>query len=249
MHPSLFAVGIVVLLLGAPNQAAPEQEARAIIQKAIQALGGEGPVAKLQCVRMKAQGSLEIEGNQGTFTLEFVIHNPGRVKMDMDITSGNAKINLIRVRNRDHGWETINGQAVEPKPRQTTEIQAWGHLFEVRGLLPLLKDKAYTLSPLGEIQVNGRPAIGVKVTAKGQTDIDLYFDKASMLLVKSVRWSLTPTAKEVTLETLYSDYKESDGLKQPMKHQLRHDGRKFIDMEVTEIRFVDKIDAEEFAKP
>ena len=113
----------------------------------------------------------------------------------------------------------------------------------------MLKDKAYTLAPLGEIRVNGRPAIGVKVSAKGQTDIDLYFDKTSMMLVKSARWSLTPTGKEVNLEILYSDYKESAGVKQPMTHRLLHDGKKFIDMEVAEIRLVDKIGDEEFAKP
>ncbi len=247
MHVSLLAFGTTVLLLGA--QATPEQEARAVIQKAVQALGGEKPVAKLQTMRMKAQGSLEINGLQGTFTLEFTVHSPGRAKMDMEITSGDAKINLTRVRNGARGWEIINGNPVALHPRQPAEVQAWGHLFEVRSLLPLLKDKSYTLSPLGEIKVDGRPAVGVKVTTKGQTDIDLYFDKATMLLVKSARWSVTPTGDEVTLETFYSDYKESDGVKQPMKHRLLHNGKKFIEMEVTEIRLVDQIDAAEFAKP
>ena len=236
-------------LLGLPVHATPEQEARAIIQKAVQALGGEGPVAKLQTMRVKAQGSLELNDTSATFTVEFTTHSPGRARMDMEIAFGNTKINLIRVCNRHQAWEKINGQTHDLDPRQKVEILAWGRLFDARSLLPLLKDKAYTLAPLGEMQVDGRPAVGVKVSAKGQTDLDLYFDKTSMLLVKSARWSLTPAGKEVNLEILYSDYKGSDGVKQPMTHRLLHDGKKFIDMEVTEVRLVDKIADEEFAKP
>lgn len=249
MHTSLFASGIIACLLGAPVQAPPEQEARAVIQKAIQALGGEGPVARLQRTRVKAQGTLVLNDQSATFTAEFTTHSPGRARMDMEITAGDAKINLIMVRKDDQAWHKINDVTPDLEPRQKAEILAWGRLFDARSLLPLLKDKAYTLAPLGEIQVNGRPAVGVKVSAKGQTDLDLYFDKTTMLLVKSARWSLAPGGKEVNLEILYSDYKDSDGVKQPMTHRLLHDGKKFIDMEITEVRLVDKIADEEFAKP
>ncbi len=249
MHTSLLASGIIACLLGMPVQATPDQEARAVIQKAVQALGGDTAAARLQTMRTKAQGSLSLNEQSATFAVEFTTHSPGRARMDMEISVGDAKINLTRARNGDQAWETINGQTHDLDPRQKAEILAWGRLFDARNLLPLLKDKAYTLAPLGEIQVNGRPAVGVKVSAKGQTDLDLYFDKTTMLLVKSARWSLTPAGKEVSLEILYSDYKDSDGVKQPMTHRLLHDGKKFIDMEVTEVRLVDKIADEEFAKP
>lgn len=249
MYTSVLAAMIVASLSGGAAPNTPEQEARAIIEKAVQALGGEKEAVKLQTMRMKAQGSLKINDAEATFSLEFIVHTPGRAKMDMDVTFGDAKINMIRVRNRDQGWETINGQMRAFKQRNADEILAWGQLFDVRGLLPLLKDKAYQLSPLGEIKVNDRPAVGVKAAAKGQTDIDLYFDKSSMLLVKSARWSYTLTEAEVNLEVFYSDYKKVDGIPQPWKHKLLHDGKKFIEMEMTEIRLVDRIDDEEFAKP
>lgn len=250
MYTPLLVAALVTLPPGAADPPAPEQEAQAVVQKAVQAHGGAGALAKLQTVWMKAEGGMEVNNERATFTLEFAVHTPGRAKMDMEITLGNAaKINLVRARNRDQTWETVNGKPLDLHPRQPEEIRAWGHLFDVRTLLPLLRDKAYHLSPLGEIKVNGRPAVGVKVTAKGETDIDLYFDKGSLLLVKSARRSLAPDGKDVTLEILYGDYKEADGLKQPWKHTLLHNGKKFIDMTVTEIRPVDKIDEEEFAKP
>jgi hypothetical protein len=249
MHVVLFLSEIIAGPVFVPDQPRTDKEERSLIHKAIEALGGEGPVAKLQNVRIKAKGSLEINNASGTFILEFLVRTPGRAKMDMQVTSGNATINLLRIRNQDRGWEQINGRTLESKPRQLSEIQAWGNLFDVRTLLPLLKAPGHSLSPLGEIMVNGRPGVGVKVSSKGSADIDLYFDKTSMLLVKSSRASYTLDDREVTLDIFYSDYRDAGGVKQPFKHLLLHDGKKFIEMEITEVRLPDMINDEEFAKP
>ena len=40
-----------------------------------------------------------------------------------------------------------------------------------------------------------------------------------------------------------------DGVKVPMKLLVQHDGKKYIELEVTEYRFVDRIDDAEFARP
>ena len=49
-------------------------------------------------------------------------------------------------------------------------------------VLPLT-DKTYPLTGAGEAKVNDRPAVGVKVTARGHRDVTLYFDKESGLLL------------------------------------------------------------------
>src|SRR5437016_4035413 len=94
--------------------------------------------------------------------------------------------------------------AEDPKKIIEKALKAFQEEFysvNVEMLAPLLKEKAYTLSTLDEIKVDGKPAVGVKVSAKGHRDIELYFDKESHLPVKTVRFSIDPeTRKEATAE-------------------------------------------------
>src|SRR5262249_22162698 len=76
-----------------------------------------------------------------------------------------------------------------------------------------------------------------------------YFDKATGLLAKMERRALADAQKEVTEESCYSDYKDVDGVKVPMKIVVRHDGEQFLEMEVTEYGFLERIDDSAFARP
>jgi hypothetical protein len=123
------------------------------------------------------------------------------------------------------------------------------HAEQVQTLVPLLKNKAFTLHSLGEIKVNDRAAVGVRVVSRGHKDVNLYFDRKTSLLAKVERRTLDDAGKEITEETILSDYKDVDGIKVPMKAVIHHDGKKFLETETTEFRFLDQIDASEFARP
>ena len=44
-----------------------------------------------------------------------------------------------------------------------------------------------------------------------------------------------------------SDWKTIDGVKMPAKSVVNHDGKKFMTMEMTEMKLMDKADAKKFA--
>jgi hypothetical protein len=69
------------------------------------------------------------------------------------------------------------------------------------------------------------------------------------LVVKTERRALDPGMKGVNTETFYGDYKEIDGVKQPTKVVVHQDGKKFLDTEVTEVKFFDKLEESLFMKP
>ena len=48
-----------------------------------------------------------------------------------------------------------------------------------------LRDADFQLSPAGEVKVNDRPALGLRVSRKGWPDVNVYFDKESGLVVKA----------------------------------------------------------------
>jgi hypothetical protein len=55
--------------------------------------------------------------------------------------------------------------------------------------------------------------------------------------------------QEVSEESYFGNYKDVSGTKQAMKLNVKHDGKKFIDCEVTDIKLLEKVDDATFAKP
>src|SRR5947208_1477821 len=84
-------------------------------------------------------------------------------------------------------------------------------------------------------KVNGKPAVGVRVSHKGHRDINLYFDKDKGLLLKIERTvkDLMAGGKESQEEVSYSDYKEVEGVQQPTKLVIKRDGKDYVDGEAT----------------
>src|SRR6202011_4090099 len=77
--------------------------------------------------------------------------------------------------------------------------------------LTVLKNKDYQLAGMGESKVEGRAALGIKVTAAERPEVQLFFDKESGLLLKTEHRQLDPRSRdEVIQEVFYKDYKVID---------------------------------------
>ncbi len=117
-------------------------------------------------------------------------------------------------------------------------------------LVPL-KGKDFKLEAAGEEKVDGKPAVGIKVTGPDQKDFTLYFDKESGLPVKLVAKVVGFQGNEYTQETTYKDYKDFDGIKKATKVESKRDGEDFIKSEITEFKVLDKdkVDPKTFSEP
>jgi len=88
------------------------------------------------------------------------------------------------------------------------------------------------------------------VTAKGHNDVSLWFDKESGLLVKIERQVYDDASmQEVGQEEHLSDYRDVSGVQTAMKLVWHRDGKKVVEIQYTDVRYPEKIDAAEFAKP
>src|SRR4029078_572410 len=112
-------------------------------------------------------------------------------------------------------------------------------------LLTSIQEKPFQLSPLGEIKVGDRPAVGVRGIHKDHKDVGLYFDKETGLPVKSEVRLKTPDGKEVMIEYRYVDYKDMDGLKHPTKIVVKADDKEFT-LEVSEVKAEGTVDESVF---
>lgn len=123
-------------------------------------------------------------------------------------------------------------------------------MMKVARMTALIKDKGFDLSLTGEIKVGDKPALGVRVSAKGQKDITLYFDKTTGLLAKlEHRVAEGGTGNEVTEERIVVEYKKNDaGIPLPKKLVIKHDGKDFLVADVAEAKMLEKLDDSYFTK-
>jgi hypothetical protein len=237
------------ILTGLAGPARAEDDPRALIAKAIQAQGGEAKLNKLNVTRTKVRGTLEAMGQTFKFTADSAVQMPDKMRHAITMDVMGNEVTQVQVLNGGKGWLSIAGMTQDMPAPLRDGLKEELYVSRLGKLTPLLKDKALTLSALPEIQVNGRAAVGVKVVAKGHQDVSLYFDKDSMLGVKVEHRSIDPAGNGVSRETFYSDYKEIDGLKQAHKIVVNLNGKKYMEVEVVEAKFLNKLDARLFQKP
>jgi hypothetical protein len=248
--PALPLLVACLALTRVATLSAQEDKARAVIEKAVAALGGSEKLAKRKSVRITMKGSGTIQPAVSVpVTHDILLQPPGQLKTAYRFEFKDKKFTIIQVVDGERAWRSDNGRTREAKGHMLTHMREGLYAFEVETLLPLLGDKSYRLSPLREVGVNGRPAAGVKVAREGHKDVRLYFDKGDGLLVKSERRSPEFDGKDVLRENYYSNYKPAGGRKHWMKVVVRQDGKKLLEGAVTEIKFVDRIDDGEVAKP
>jgi outer membrane lipoprotein-sorting protein len=241
------ALALVVVAAGAAR-ADDKADSKAVIAKAIKAVGGEEKLAKHKAETFKGKGKFYGMGDGLDYTGEWSVQAPD--KMRVEIKAGD--FTFVRVINGDKVWMKLgeNTQEVDDKD-QIKEAKENMFAERVASLLPLVKEKGFEFAALGEVKVGDKPAVAVRASHKGHRDVNLFFDKDTGLLVKSETVVKDEMAggKEQTQETLFSDFKEFGGVKHPTKMTINRDGAKYVTLEVTEMEPKEKIDDKVFEKP
>jgi hypothetical protein len=201
----------VLLLAGFSPGARCEDEVRAILTRAISAQGGEEKLAREVAMTSKVKGTMQVGGDGLPFTVDLFNQPGGQTKFTLRVELGGARTVLTEALTGDKGWRSRDDQVEDLGAQDVAEMQRSVYLDRVLNLVPLLKEKSFTLTALGESKVNGQPVLGVKVTSKGQAEVKLFFARDSGLLAKYERMEPDPeTKKEVLQETYPSDYREPD---------------------------------------
>jgi outer membrane lipoprotein-sorting protein len=250
----MFGVAVVaaVVLAGAgAARADDDADLKAVIAKAIKAHGGADNLAKYKAGVLKIKGKFYGMGAGIDFTGETAFQAPDRFRLEVEVEVMGQNFKSIQVVNGAKGWIALNDQVNPMSKEMLVEVQEQMHAGRLTRLLPLT-GKDYKLSPLGEAKVGGRPAVGVRVEHKKYRDISLYFDKEKYLLLKSETRAKDVQGggdTELTVETLYGDYKKVDGVQVAHKVTVKRDGKLYVESETTEVKMAEKLDDGVFAKP
>jgi hypothetical protein len=240
---------VCIMLETAPLVRADDQaDLKAVIDKAVKAMGGQEKLAKHQGVTIKSKGKVSINGMEFEFTAESHVQPPTKNRVQIDGDFNGMKFTQIRISNGDKGWVSAMGMVTEMGEDELANAKDDLYAGWVASLVPL-NDPTFKLAPLGESKVSDRPVLGVKVSHKDQKDVNLYFDKENGLLVKAARRAKDMMGAEVDQETFFSEYKDVDGVKRWKKLTIKRDGNTFLEMEATDIKAVEKLDDNLFGKP
>jgi hypothetical protein len=222
------------------------QDAKAVIEKAIEAHGGAANLDKYAGGRAKSKGTIVLKGTEFPFTAERVYLLPNRSKTTYQLVIMNVHRTITYVVNGNTVAALAGGLAQEMPKAQVDEVRTGLYVQNVTRLTPLLKDKKYKLAVAEEKSIDGKPAVGVTVSAEEHKDVRLYFDKQTNLLVGLLRMGHDDQGKPAELFDVYSDFREANGIKYPTKTVVKENGNRYLESETTEFKPLEKVDGREF---
>jgi hypothetical protein len=234
--------------LPSAQQVSPRQ----VVDRAIKAHGGAATLAKYPAAIMTGKGTFYGLGAGMPFNGRWAVEGADKMKFTLDMTIQDKPFKIIEVINGKKGWVKIQDmETMEMKKDQLDEEHEEIYAGWVATLAPLAQGKGFKLAPLGDVKVDGKDALGVKVEHPGHRDVNLFFDKKSGLLVKSesVIKDIEAGGKEMTQETLYRKYKTVEGLKQPTDILVNRDGKRYVEAEFTDVQLQQRLDDSELSRP
>ena len=249
---ALFAAALLLPTVStAPARADDkDKDAAAVLDKAIKALGGEEKLAKAAGYSWKTKSVITINGNDNEMTGQSTVKGFDHFHSEISGNFGGNDFKMVMVLAGDKGWRKFNDQLMPldgdglANDKRTAYLQAAAFT-----ILPL-KGKEFKVVSAGEEKVGDKPAAVLKVTGPDGKDFKLWFDKETGLLVKELaRVAGFMPGEEFDRETTYKDYKEFGGIKRATKYEVKRDGEKFIESDVSDVKVLDKVDADTFAEP
>jgi len=229
--------------------AGDDKDTKAILDKAIKALGGEKKLGAVKAVTWKSKGKITFGGNDNEFTSQSTVQGKDQFRSEFEGDFGGNKIQGVTILNGDKGWRKFMDNKMElDKDGLANEKRNLSLQIIPSTVLPL-KQKEFKVEAAGEEKVGDKTAVAIKVTGPDGKDFKLYFDKESGLPVKLIAKVVGFDGQEFTQETTLGGYKDFDGIKKATKIENKRDGEKFVEVEITEFKILDKVDPKTFAEP
>src|SRR5262245_42184851 len=214
-----------------------------ILAKHYEACGGLDKMKA--CNSMRVTGTMEAQpGMEAPFTSER--KRPGMTRTEITIQG----MTVIQAFDGEKSWSVVpfTGKK-DPEVGSDEDNKTMKEESDFDGSLVDWKAKGYTLELAGKESVEGADAFKIKVTKKsGSIEYD-YLDAETYLLVKT-EGKRKFRGTEVEGETMFSDYKEVDGLMQPFSMESGpKGGQQRRKMTFTKVELNVPIDNARFAVP
>jgi hypothetical protein len=230
---------ILAAALALTPVARADEAAVKVVKAAVEAHGGEKALTAVKAGDMSLNATLDVMGTDVEFAGEAAYSFPDKMAVTLSGEIMGQKIAIVQVVNGDKVKMTANGTAIPVDDKLKAELKQSAVEQHVGLIVPLL-DKKYTLAVEADEKVGAAEATVVRASAKGLRDTKFFFDKKTHLLVRMQRQGLDQSGQEVDTVSDLSDYKKVDGVQTPTSVKVLHDGKAFMTMKLSDVRYFDK---------
>jgi hypothetical protein len=202
------AIAAALFALALSADPAPSPTLDEIVAQHVAARGGRDALKALRTVRMTGR-AMAGPGREAIVRRE--IASPDRIRTEF-VFQGTTG---VYVWNRGKGWRVspLDGR-LHPEPLAEEEAAAAAEQADIQGPLVDWKRKGHKVERVGEAALPGGRAHELKVTLKSGSTRRIFVDAASGLVVRTES-PRRLRGHEVTLETVFGDYRKSGGVSFP----------------------------------
>jgi hypothetical protein len=241
--PSLWTIGCV-LVFGVPLRA--DEQADKIIKQSIAARGSVARLNKIKGYEESSRGTISVMGMDIDFTAESLAAPPTRMKTTLKMEVNGMAHTIKVLFNGVAMTRSIDGNPLPLKEEEKDDARQRMHVAYLMRLTPLLDHQKYQLKCLVEAKVNGKDAQVIEISGKELRDTKFYFDKSTHLLAKVEYEGIGPGGNKGKQELVLSEYKEFNGIRQPTRLVISHDGTKFLEQTLTKYKILEKVNDSDF---
>ncbi|WZO99099.1 hypothetical protein EP7_000692 [Isosphaeraceae bacterium EP7] len=243
-------LGVAALLLGLTGGASAEdKEAKAVIDRAIKALGGEDALARADVISWKSKGKIYLEGTPNGFTLRTTLKGLDRTRAEFGGDFDGSDIEVITVLDGAKGWRRFNGTTLELTEHELAGERQNAYLQAISITMLAMKGDGFKVESKGEEKIDGKPSAVLKATGPDGKDFTLFFDKETGLPVKRTARIVNYDGNIVDDQTTFEGHQEFGGIMFATRGTSTRDGIKFAEVVNTEIKVQAKADTSVFSRP
>ena len=229
-----------------PASPKAEAAARAVLEAALTAKGGADKVAAVKTLSWKGKATLNLPNGKVPAQVEKRFVAPDKLRLDMLIEMGGAKMSITTALAGDVGW----AQERRPDGSRTiefpaSEVQAGkAQIWRDQDFVLLRhREKGTTVAPLDDVELAGSKHHAIRVTAADGKSVVLLIDKKTKRL-----GGMTYEEQGVSAEEQFGNYKAVSGVQVAQSRKTKS-AQVDLDTTVTDIKVNVPIDVAIYKKP
>lgn len=211
--------------------------------------GGENATNRWKCGTLSFTTSEGIlPPGLGSVTVTESFDFPSFFKRSIIAESPEGKVDLTFIINREGGWMTSPGKPTIEISRSFADRDR--HTFADISAVAHLRDNIEHVTVVKKLDIDGRPAIQLRLDSKDLGRADFFVELQSGLLVGTSKQAQDPVSGEqAAISTRLGEYKDIEGIPVPMAFSATSNGRKLLEVAITGVKFEDSLPDSTFAKP
>ncbi|HEY1376018.1 MAG TPA: hypothetical protein VGF55_04460 [Gemmataceae bacterium] len=233
-----WAFAVVVAL---PWSSARADDPKAVIDRAIRALGGRERLEKVHTAEVKTKGTIHLGGAANPMHGQATTQGLDHYRLQFGVEVGGNQVEGVTVINGNKGWQKINGEVTPLDDRVLQGEKRLLYLQLAVGNPTVLTGPGFKLIRADKGAVTAAGPDGKEFT--------IHYDPQTGLPAKLVATVVGIGGNEMKQETTYSDFKDFGGVRKATKAVIKRDGEPFLEQELVEFKVLEKVDPKTFDEP